>query len=483
MFGIDENTTDALRYGEIYLRGKTSDSGSVTPELTDTIKVLQQELALSTDYEELRFGPYAQKKWLTVTSTHRYPPYATDDSFTVSDYTYTLSDGAAAWCTVEKNSNNEDYLSVSVADNTTDESRSAAITVTSSTLSRTVRIEQKASMGAVYTDGEKIELQPHDPTKGNGVNVILMGDGFTKSDLELNGTYKTAMVQAAGYFFSIEPFRSYQEYFDVDMIAVESPESGVNDSATPSAPVINNALGSSIGKGTSITWNADQCAQYIISAFPQFKHGTLSDGSLYIDEEILVILVLNTPRYAGTTSLYNNGYCVAACPMSTGAAPYDFEGLVHHEAGGHGFGLFEDEYVYSENATIPYTHIAQIKQWQQAGFYQNVDFTANTAQIRWKDFIGPATYSYVGAYEGACTYGLGVWRPEEISCMDYNIPYFSAPCRMYITNRILRLAGKLELSFAGFAAADRVTPPSKTKNGVPYRTMPPLGRPRMIEVN
>ncbi len=481
-FDIDENTTEQLRYGEIYLKGKASGSDAATPELTDTIKIYQQALSLGIDYETLQFGPYAQKKWLTVTSTHQYYPDASDDSFSVSDYTYTLSDGAAGWCTVEKNSDNADYLSISVTENTTNELRTAEITVTSSVLSRTVQIAQKTSMGSVYTDEESIEIQPHDPTKGNGVNLIIMGDGFTRADLEYNGVYETAMRKAAEYFFSVEPFASHKKYFNVYMIAVESEESGVNDSATPTAPKINNALNSAIGQGTSITWDADRCAQYIVNAFPDINHNTFSDGSLYIDEELLVILVLNTPRYAGTTTLYTNGYCVAACPMSTRPVPYDFEGLVHHEAGGHGFGLFEDEYVYYSQA-IPASITGEIKRWQEAGFYQNVDFTANTMDIRWKDFIGPDMYSYVGAYEGACTYGLGVWRPEENTCMNDNIPYYSAPCRMYITNRIRRLAGERELTFAEFAAADHVTPPTKTKSCVPYRTMPPLGRPRMIEVN
>lgn len=480
LFNIDENTTEQLRYGEIYLKGQVSGSGSVTPELTDTIKIYQQELSLGIDYEALQFGPYAQKKWLTVTSTHQYRPNA-DDSFSVSDYTYTLSDGAAAWCMVEKNTDNADYLSVSVKANDSGHDRTADIIVTSSALSRTVHIEQKASTGGIYADGESKEIQLHDPTKGNGVNVVIMGDGFTRADLEYNGVYETAMRKAAGHFFSVEPFASHKAYFNVYMIAVESPESGVNDSAAPNAPKINNALNSAIGQGTSITWDAGLCAQYIHNALG-FPLKTVSTGEKYIDRELLVILVLNTPRYAGTTTLYTNGYCVAACPMSTEPAPADFEGLIHHEAGGHGFGLFEDEYVYYSQA-IPTSITRDIQDWQQAGFYQNVDFTANTMQIRWKEFIGSGTYSYVGAYEGACTYGRGVWRPEENTCMNDNIPYYSAPCRMYITNRIRRLAGKPELSFAGFAAADNVTPPTKTKSGVPYRTMPPLGRPRMIEVN
>lgn len=486
-FNIDENTTGTQRYGEIYLKGKASGSGSVTPELTDTVKVLQQELALDIDHDTLRFGPYTQKKWLTVTSTHRYQPDAADTSFSVSDYTYTLSDGAAAWCTVEKYSDNADYLSVSVGENPTDEPRSAEITITSSALSRTVRVEQEAHVAETEYYADKDTLWLMKKSAGNIINLIIMGDGFTKADLRKGGLYERTMREAVRHFFSIEPFNSYRNYFNVYMIAVESEEEGVNDSTTPNVPRINNRLKSTIGEGTSITWDTRLCAEYIHIALSTPLGISMvgsPDGSVYINSELLTILVLNTPRYAGTTLMYSNGYCVAACPMSTQEAPYDFAGLIHHEAGGHGFGLFEDEYVYSET-TIPDENIKQIKQWQQLqpGFYQNVDFNSNIAQTRWKDFAGIEKYSHVGTYPGACTYRYGVWRPEELSCMDYNIPYYSAPCRYAITKRIKRLARESQPTIIEFAANDHVTPPSGTKSGVPYRTMPPLGRPRMIEVN
>ena len=474
-FRIDENTTEVWRYGEIYLLGKASDSGTVMPELSDTIKIFQQELALSIDYEELQFGSYAQTKYVTVSSTHQYCPHESDDSFTASDYTYALSDGAANWCKVEKNEDTPDFLSVTVTDNTTGQARTADVTITSSALSRTVRIEQQPDTGSdYYSDGELKTFQ--NKSRGKGVNLIIMGDGFTKGDLQKGGFYETTMSLAVDYFFSVEPFKSHRDYFNVYMIAAESEEEGVNDSETPYAPKVNNKFNSTIGKGTHITWNGSLCAQYVHQALPQF---TL--GESYIKEEVLVILVLNTPRYAGTTSMYSNGYCVAACPMSANPSPYDFRGLVHHEAGGHGFGLFEDEYIYT-NTTIPNEDVQSIKGWQKKyGFYQNVDFTGNITQIRWKDFIGHDKYPYVGAYEGACTYQYGVWRSEEISCMDYNIPYFSALCRYIIVKRIMRLAGEADPTFAEFAARDDVPPYTDTK--ALYREMPPLGRPRMIEVH
>lgn len=487
LFNIDENTTETQRYGEIYLKGKASGSGSVTPELTDTVKVFQQELALDIDNEALLFGPYAQKKRLTVTSTHRYRPDAADTSFTVSDYTYTLSDGAAAWCRVEKYSENEDYLSVSVGENSTGAPRSAVVTITSSALSRTVRVEQEAldPDAAYYNDNDTLWMMKQ--SAGTGINIVIMGDGFTKADLKKGGLYERKMREAARHFFSIEPFNTYRNYFNVYAVIIESEEEGVNDSTAPNVPRINNRLNSTIGEDASVTWDVSLSTKYIYTAFSTplgINMIPAPDGTLYINSELLTILVLNTPRYAGTTLMYENGYCISACSMSMQEAPYDFEGVIHHEAGGHGFGLFADEHVFSET-TIPDENIKQIKQWQQfsPGFYQNVDFNSNIVQTRWKDFAGIEKYAYVGTYPGACTYRYGIWRPEEISCMDNNIPYYSAPCRYSITKRIKRLARESQPNIIEFADGDHVTPPSGTESGVSYRRMPPLGRPRMIKVH
>lgn len=355
-FNIDENTTETQRYGEIYLKGKASGSGSVTPELTDTVKVFQQELALDIDNEALRFSPYAQKKRLIVTSTHRYSPDASDNSVTVSDYTCTLSDGADAWCTVEKYSENEDYLSVSVGENSTGAPRSAVVTITSSALSRTVQVEQEAHDPEVkyYDEGDMLWMMRK--SAGSIINMVIMGDGFTKADLKKGGVYENAMREAARHFFSIEPFNTYRNYFNVYAVFIESEEEGINDSAAPNVPRIHNRLNSTIGEDGSVTWDVTLSSQriYIALSTPLgFDLTATPEGPVYLNQEMLTILVLNTNRYAGTTLMFDNGYCMSACTMSTLEAPYDFEGVIHHEAGGHGFGLFADEYTCTPKPRFP----------------------------------------------------------------------------------------------------------------------------------
>lgn len=101
------------------------------------------------------------------------------------------------------------------------------------------------------------------------------------------------------------------------------------------------------------------------------------------------------------------------------------------------------------------------------------------SQVPWSVFTGKEKYAYVGAYEGAYLYQSGVWRPEEISCMDINIPYYNAPSRWAIVDRIRRLAGE-PCTFDDFMQSDHVTPWPATKTK-PQKSYPPLGKPVLIK--
>lgn len=167
---------------------------------------------------------------------------------------------------------------------------------------------------------------------------------------------------------------------------------------------------------------------------------------------LTVVMPLNSTKYAGTAYLFGDGNSIAMCPMSEETPPNDFEGIVHHEAGGHGFAFLCDEYVYYKQR-IPQSRINDIKEWQKSGFQMNLDFTNNPEEILWKDFIGLEKYGMVGIFEGGYEYCYGVWRCEENSCMNNNVPYYNAQSRWLIVKRIMQLAG-IEYSFEDFIRDD-----------------------------
>jgi len=54
--------------------------------------------------------------------------------------------------------------------------------------------------------------------------------------------------------------------------------------------------------------------------------------------ETLITVITNSSRYAGTNWSYSDGMSISIAPVSNYSYPYDFRGVVQHEAGGHGFG-------------------------------------------------------------------------------------------------------------------------------------------------
>jgi hypothetical protein len=153
--------------------------------------------------------------------------------------------------------------------------------------------------------------------------------------------------------------------------------------------------------------------------------------------------------------------------MSSDPAPYDFRGLVHHEAGGHGFGKLADEYIY-HNAFISACPICgdlrpAIWNMKSYGFYENVSLTGNWNEIEWSHLIFDPQYSnVVDVYEGAYMHARGVYRSEATSCMNNNIPYYNAISREAMVKRIMKYAGE-EYSFEAFKAKDYESLPSSAR--------------------
>lgn len=260
--------------------------------------------------------------------------------------------------------------------------------------------------------------------RGN-VNIVIMGDGFVKESLMPGGEYEKAMRLAMEYFFSLEPYKTFRDYFNVYQVYVESEEAGVGDKR---GKFVNNRLGSKYGDGTEIDCNLSLCLSYVE------KIDCLPD-----DKPVTVIVVLNDTKYAGTTYMYASGDAIALCPMSNLEAPNDFEGLIHHEAGGHGFGFLTDEYVYYQE-TIPSNDVNNMQQWQSLGLMMNLCFSNVTEESHWYDIISTGLYPEAGLYEGGGLYQYGVWRSESNSCMNNNVPYYNVQSRRIIINRIMQLS-------------------------------------------
>ena len=61
---------------------------------------------------------------------------------------------------------------------------------------------------------------------GNRVNLVLLGDGYTVSEL---GLYATRVDSVLNVFFAEEPLAAYAAYYNVHRVDVISTESGVDE--------------------------------------------------------------------------------------------------------------------------------------------------------------------------------------------------------------------------------------------------------------
>ena len=300
-----------------------------------------------------------------------------------------------------------------------------------------------------YGDGDMITLQ--EASKGDGVNIVLMGDCFDAKDIS-EGKYLKAIQDAYGYFFDIEPYLTYKDYFNVYGVFGMSSDSGMG--------TVNTIREARFG------------SQYTLNegVSPDFETTFAAACLAPINDDVsrtLVIMIENSAEYSGLCYMWGDGSAVAVVPMSEDPAPYDFRGLVHHEAGGHGFGKLADEYIY-HNAFIQScdcaccSHADAITKFQSYGLYPNISLTGSMKDVPWAHMIYDPQYSNtVDVYEGAFFHSRGVFRSEPTSCMHNNIPYYNAISREAMVKRIMEYAGE-EYSFEDFKANDKEALPSVT---------------------
>lgn len=314
-------------------------------------------------------------------------------------------------------------------------------------------------------------------TEGDGINIVLMGDAFSDR-LVADGTYEMVMQKAVDALFSEEPYRLLKNRFNVyyvDVVSMNEVYYG------------ETALGTWYGNGSHVGGDDDKVFKY--------AGNVLSDDQL---SDALIIVMMNRNYYAGTCYMYitedgdyGRGPSIAYFPTSSDT--YTFNGMILHEAGGHGFAKLADEYAYEHYGTIPEDIKSSYESREVLGWYKNVDFISDPNDVKWAKFISDDRYSSEGisVYEGACTFWIGAWRPTEDSIMRYNVGGFNAPSREAIYYRAMKLSEGPDWeydyeTFVAFDMSSRATPAATTSSAQTRprnyveRPLPPLPPPVVV---
>lgn len=306
----------------------------------------------------------------------------------------------------------------------------------------------QAGLSSSYTstdyseDGKVSILQTH--TTGNGIPMVIMGDGFTDRDLK-DSTYHTVMTKAMENIFSEEPARSLRNYFDVYMINAVSENDVVGEDYKTVFSCVPDYLSTNI--------DADE------ATITRYAEKINRADSL----NMLAVVILNTNVRNGVTYLYNrkgrpSQFAIALCSICESLESEEFRLVLVHEAIGHGLAKLADEYGYDYKGEADEEARKTVNKAHEDLWMTNVDTTDDVTKVQWWRFVGDSLFSNenIGAYEGGYTYAQGIWKPTQQSMMNQNDSPFNAPSRKAIYDRIRSLGMNAKTStldeFATFDA-------------------------------
>ena len=197
---------------------------------------------------------------------------------------------------------------------------SKALTLTRSRIVDFGTIDLGATWGA---DDQVIRVVTQ--TKGRKKNVIaLLADGYTSDQLDL---FEERARMAVDYLFSVEPYKSYKEYFTVYVCRTVSNESGagVNDPKDKDKIIVavDNRFGSrwpDDGTYSTMTADAAKIQAYLKAAIPEIVNGEVTY------KDVPTALLINDTRYGGICHIYQSGwnYCQVPFQRNGGTSRWSF---------------------------------------------------------------------------------------------------------------------------------------------------------------
>ncbi len=289
-----------------------------------------------------------------------------------------------------------------------------------------------------YGEDECVTLQK--ATRGTGVDLLFIGDGFDAAAIA-EGEYLELVNEQVEAFFGVEPYTTYRDYFNVYACMGLSQETGINTLNTWRNTRFQTYYGND---GGLLLDDFDAVMDYAVD------HSPLTAARM---PKSLVIMTLNSDEYGGATMIADSGSAISLCSRSSDPYPMDTRGIIQHEACGHAFGkLGEERILY--NRYLTNGERQHIEWMQNRGWYQNISASGKMSDVPWSHFIFDDRYSVnVDVFEGAFGVTRGAYRSEINSCMNHGIPYFNAISRQDIMKRILEYADE-EFTMDKFYATD-----------------------------
>lgn len=271
-----------------------------------------------------------------------------------------------------------------------------------------------------------VPLQITGPTTSR-FNLVVMGDGYTTTDLP---KFRAQVDKHLNILWSIEPFKSYRNYFNVYAIEIPSPESGVDCDPNLTSPKVDTPLQMGFWGGC----NPSSVQRLLtVSSTAAAQYADLVPGTTSANRQILAIG--NSDTYGGAGGSY-----------ATASGGNALSALITPHELGHSLGGLQDEYDYyargdrgapyvgPEPSSIHHTLLTEQQMLDQ--------------QAKWFRWLGEPSESGgpIARYEAGMYAGSGVWRPSKHSMMKVLGYYFDQVSRERMTQRISSRATLIQSS-------------------------------------
>lgn len=293
-------------------------------------------------------------------------------------------------------------------------------------------------VGADVAEDEVILLQEASAGAPKAVPLFIVGEGYNADDIA-SGKYQTDMREQMEHFFSIEPMKTYRNYFTVSTAIACSPQSGIYEL-------------------TKFEGNNDRVLEYART------YGVGIKGN---ESNATILVLRNTNMPNNSTELYRDGLSISWMGISTDIYPFNQQGFILHELVGYAFGKLAKENVnhmtFMKACVCPGCNVSHLyNEYRQLGWWQNVSISGKMNELPWYHYIFDEKYSkYVDVYEGAMNHSRGAYRSEPMSVMGNTyVSYFNTISREILVRRIMERAN-VPFSMEDFLAKDKIELPEE----------------------
>jgi hypothetical protein len=256
-----------------------------------------------------------------------------------------------------------------------------------------ISILPTCSSSSYYQTGDVMELHRH--SVGNGIAVVILGDGFDREDCRKGGVYEDNCRKLAEVFLAMPVVRDFKEYFDVLARVDVSADRGARNCVETPDRCPDNAYGAG---HPDFEWDKMHATATLVAGKDDRSIIYMANGMV-------------------------GGHVIANVAVYSANEPNKLYWMMH-EFAGHVLGGLPDLYYIDGENPLDEGAKKAFDEGHKGGSFLMFDWTKDPERVFWKDFIGRPGYEKVGVYPAAI---WGLKLGEVTTCEDIHTSVMFGP--------------------------------------------------------